>query len=385
MSKYNFKKAHLLAGSAVVALGVVAAGQASADGHARVVKSSRDQVSLRISGQIHREIHVADDGTNTRVAHTDSNYSSSRFRFHLASKVNKDLRVGGLAEIAMDDARNGFNIQAPSGGRTGNDLQTRVMELQFTHSQLGKLSMGAGNAAANGVNNINLHGVSAALPNGAGFLGGGGLQYTNSSDGTQSGTGVGNVHGDLDFNSREPRLRYDTPVLMGFAGSISHDSSQSIEYAIRWKGKMFDTSISAGVGMAQNTSGRALEEQYGAQISFRHSSGLGTTFGCHYANSGANSGEQTEQDPAGCVIQGHFQRKFNEMGNTTLVVEYDQKDDVQNRGDIGKMYGVTLKQDINAAGLDVFAKYSNYDLERDTVDTGFRDIDVFTVGSRVRF
>jgi len=385
MSKYNFKKAHLLAGSAVVALGVVAAGQASADGHARVVKSSRDQVSLRISGQIHREVHVADDGVNTRVAHVDSNYSSSRFRFHLASKVNKDLRVGGLAEIAMDDARNGFDIQAPSGGKSGNDLQTRIMELTFTHSQLGKLSMGAGNAAANGVNNINLHGVSVALPNGEGFLGSTGLQYTREDDNTQIGSGVLSTHGDLDFNGREPRLRYDTPVLMGFVGSISHDSSQSLEYAIRWGGKMFDTNISAGVGMAQNTSGRAIEEQYGAQISFKHSSGLGTTFGCHYANSGANSGEQTEQDPAGCVVQGHFQRKFNEMGNTTLVVEYTQKDDVDLRGDIATMHGVTLKQDIDAAGLDVFAKYSNYDLERETIDTGVHDIDVFTIGSRVRF
>jgi len=385
MSNYNFKKAHLLAGSAVVALGVVAAGQASADGHARVVKNSRDQVSLRISGQIHREIHVADDGSNTKVAHTDSNYSSSRFRFHLASKVNKDLRVGGLAEIAMDDNRNGFNIQAPSIGRSGNDLQTRIMEITFTHSQLGKLSMGAGSAAADAVNNINLHGVSAALPNGIGFLGGGGLQFTNSSNGDQSGTGIGNVHGDLDFNGREPRLRYDTPVLMGFKGAISHSSSQDIEYSIHYNGKMFDTNVRAAAGMAQNTSGRAIGEMYGAQLSLRHSSGLGTTFGCHYQNSKTNSGENAEQDPAGCVIQGHFQRKFNEMGNTTLVVEYDQKDDVQNRGDIAKAYGVTLKQDIDVAGLDVFAKYSNYELERDTVEAGFRDIDVFTVGSRVRF
>jgi hypothetical protein len=388
MSQYNFKAANLLAGTALVALGVAAAGQASADGHARTVKNSQDKVSLRISGQINREIHLADDGHATRVAHTDSNYSSSRFRFHLAGKVNANLKVGATSEIAIDDARNGFNLEAPSGGGSSGDMKTRINELTFTHSQFGKLSMGAGNGAANGVNNTNVHGVSSALPGGMGFLAGPGLKFRNTvagPDGTrqQNAAGVFNVLGDLDFNSRRPRLRYDTPNIMGIVGSISHSTQQSVEYALRYRGKIFDTNVQASAGMAQNTSGLATEEMYGAQISLGHSSGLGATFGCHYQNSGASA--ENEKDPMGCVVQGHFQRKFNEMGRTSLVVEFEQTDDLNARGDIAKAYGVTVKQDIDAAALDVFAKYSNYDLQRDSVAGGLEDIDVFTIGSRLRF
>jgi len=383
MSQYNFKAANLLAGTALVALGVAAAGQASADGHARTVKNSQDKVSLRISGQINREVHVADDGHSTRVAHTDSNYSSSRFRLHMAGKVNANLKVSALAEIAIDDARNGFNLEAPSGARSGNDLQTRITDLVFTHSQFGRLTMGSGNTAANGVNNTNVHGVSSALPGGMGFLTGPGLKFRRSGDDTQTASGVFNVMGDLDFNSRRARLRYDTPNIMGIVGSISHSTQQSVEYALRYSGKIFDTQVRASAGMAQNTSGLATEEMYGAQISVGHSSGLGATFGCHYQNSGANA--RVERDPAGCNVQGHFQRKFNEMGRTSLVVEYSQADDVNSTGDIAKGYGVTVKQDIDAAALDVFAKYSNYDLDRDSEAGGLEDIDIFTVGSRIRF
>ena len=96
MSQSKFKVGSLLGSTALVALGVAFAGQATAGDHARVVKSSKDQVSLKISGQFSREITVVDDGHSTRVRHADSNYSSSRFRFHAGGKINSNIKVGGL-------------------------------------------------------------------------------------------------------------------------------------------------------------------------------------------------------------------------------------------------------------------------------------------------
>ena len=69
-------------------------------------------------------------------------------------KVNADLSVGALAEIAFDDNRNALSNNATFGARTGNDLQTRIADIVFTHKAFGKVSMGSGNAAANGVMNI---------------------------------------------------------------------------------------------------------------------------------------------------------------------------------------------------------------------------------------
>ena len=83
------------------------------------------------------------------------------------------------------------------------------------------------------------------------------------------------------------------------------------------------------------------------------------------------------------LFQGHFQRKFNELGKSSLVVEYDQKENTAGDGDTATGVGVTLHQAIDAAAMEVWVKYSNFDLDREGVDTD--DIDVFTLGTRMKF
>ena len=90
-----------------------------------------------------------------------------------------------------------------------------------------------------------------------------------------------------------------------------------------------------------------------------------------------------DDDRSGCVIQGHFQRKFNELGKSSLVVEYDQKENTAGVGDTSVGIGVTLHQAIDAAAMEVWVKYSNFELDRDGTDTD--DIDVFTLGTRMKF
>ena len=379
MSQSKFKAANLLAGTALVALGVAFAGQASAGSHAKVIKTSKHNTSLKISGQFSRSIHHIDDGQNKRVHHQDSNFSSSRLLFDAAGKINSNLKVGARLEVAVDDGRNNTNNVAPNGGRTGNDFQTRKTEIHFTHGQLGKLWVGAGDTATNGVLNINTHGIYSALPGDMALIITS-TAFTNSGDSTQGIAMFGAALRELDFNSRHPRIRYDTPVFGGFMASVSHNSQQSIDYALRYSGKMLDTKVKAAAGLAQNTSGAAFSEMYGAQISARHSSGLGATLGCGYWNSQANS--SAEIDPAGCAVQGHFQRKFNEMGQSSIVLGFEQKDDFT-AGAVAKGYAVTLHQKVDAAALEVWAKYSTFEL--DLEGSSFNDIDVVSIGTRLKF
>ena len=155
---------------------------------------------------------------------------------------------------------------------------------------------------------------------------------------------------------------------------------------MRYSGTLFDK-VKFGIGGAFKLKQRRGEEMYGAQLSFTHSSGLGVTVvspsrrPCSATHLGS-VGTRHRQDPA-CVIQGHFQRKFNELGNSTIVVEYDQKDNMEASGDTAVGIGVTLHQAIDAAAMEVWFKYSNFELDRDGTDTD--DVDVFTIGSRMRF
>ena len=143
MSQSKFKKASLLAGTALVAAGVMTAGTASADGHAKVVNSGTEKTSMKISGHVSRQITYMDDGTN-RIRHSDSNFSSTRVLFDAAGKVNKDLKIASRIETAFDDARNAAaSSSSEFDARSGNDVQTRKAEIYLTHSSLGKVSIGA--------------------------------------------------------------------------------------------------------------------------------------------------------------------------------------------------------------------------------------------------
>ena len=390
MSHSKLKVGSVLGGAALVALGVAFAGQATA-GEARVMKNSKDQVSLKVTGQFSTEMHMVDDGFSTRVRHQDANYSSSRFRFLADSKVNANLKVRGVAEIAMNDARNApSNARATfNSGRSGNDLQTRKTEVIFTHNQMGRVYIGAGSAGADGVMNINTHGVYSSLP---GFMGliASSHQFKEDKD-TLSGASVGGQFADLDFNSRQQRVRYDTPAVGGFMLTMSHSDRQTVEAAIRFSGKMFDSKVKAGIGTAQMSGeGEAFDEMYGAQVSMAHKSGLGFTMGCGFQKRAAkvtsSAGiQETDNDRSGCHTQGHLKRKFNSLGASTIVVEYDRKANMQSHGDVATGVGVNFHQKIDAAALEVWVKYSNYDLEREVGSASVEDIDIISLGTRMKF
>tara|TARA_B100000676_G_scaffold261025_1_gene271119 strand:- start:1236 stop:2408 length:1173 start_codon:yes stop_codon:yes gene_type:complete len=390
MSHSKLKVGSVLGGAALVALGVAFAGQATA-GEARVMKNSKDQVSLKVTGQFSTEMHMVDDGFSTRVRHQDANYSSSRFRFIAGSKVNSNLKVKGVAEIAMNDARNApSNARATfNSGRSGNDLQTRKTEVIFTHNQMGRVYIGAGSAGADGVMNINTHGVYSSLP---GFMGliASSHQFKEDKD-TLSGASVGGQFADLDFNSRQQRVRYDTPAVGGFMLTMSHSDRQTVEAAIRFSGKMFDSKVKAGIGTAQMSGeGEAFDEMYGAQVSMAHKSGLGFTMGCGFQKRAAkvtsSAGiQETDNDRSGCHTQGHLKRKFNSLGASTIVVEYDRKANMQSHGDVATGVGVNFHQKIDAAALEVWVKYSNYDLEREVGSASVEDIDIISLGTRMKF
>jgi hypothetical protein len=392
MSQSKYKVGSLLGGAALVALGVAFAGQVTA-GEARVMKNSKDQVSLKVTGQFSTEASMVDDGFSQRVRHSDANYSSSRFRFLADSKVNANLKVRGVAEIAMNDARNSASNAegAAHGGRTtsgGSDVQTRKTELIFTHNQLGRVYMGAGSAGADGVMNINTHGVYSSLP---GFMGliASGIQFKEDKH-TRSGLSLGGQFADLDFNSRQQRIRYDTPNIGGFMVTMSHSDDQTLEAALRFSGKALGSKIKAGAGIAHATgSGEAFEHQIGAQISMAHKSGIGFTMGCGFQKRNTQvtvaGVQEQDNDRSGCHTQGHFKRKFNSLGASTIVVEYDQKENMQNYGDVAKGIGVNFHQHITAAALEVWVKYSNFDVDREVGNAEVKGIDIVSLGTRMKF
>ena len=381
MSQSKFKKASLLAGTALVAAGVMTAGTASADGHAKVVNSGTDKTAMKISGHFSRQITYQDDGTE-RIRHSDSNLSSSRFRIDASGKINNDIKVGTRAEIAFDDARNAPAANnAEFDARSGNDLQTRKAEIHLTHSSMGKVWMGAGDTATNGITEMSFTNY-AFLPGAVNLQNDGAFRIT-SANGSDISTDVGANFSQPDMLGRSTRLRYDTPSIAGFKASVSHQDDQSYDMALRYSGKMFDTKIKAGVGYAVDDAADG-NEHYGASIAFQHSSGIGATYTTEYVNDTSRD-DTRASDPYYQNFQLHYTTKFNEMGRSQFVYEYNHHENERATNDTATAHSVGFHQNIDAAAAEVALRYSHLELDTDNVTYNNDDVNAVSLHVRVKF
>jgi len=383
MSQSTFKATNLLAGTALVALGVAFAGQASADGHARVIKSGKDQTSLSISGHVSRQITIVDDG-RTSVRHSDSNFSSSRIVIKGAGKINADMKVATKIETAVDDNRNAPAVEGTEfNARSGNDLQTRKAEIQVTHKSFGTVWMGAGDTAANGITEHSFV-TYAMLPGSIALQNGGAFRAVDANGAGAAVTRVGNIMSQPDMLGRSTRVRYDTPVIAGFMASASHMDNQTWDLALRYNAKFFDTKIKAGAGFANGQT----TENIGASIAFSHSSGLGGMYGLEYVNDETRGGEAitaNNKDPFYQNFQLFYTSKFNEMGKTQFVYEYNQHENERNSADIGRAHSIALAQSVDAAAMELIFRYSTIELDNDTITLDNDTVNAFSIHTRVKF
>jgi hypothetical protein len=383
MSQSKFKATNLLAGTALVALGVAFAGQASADGHARVIKSGQDKVSLSLSGHVSRQITIIDDG-RTSVRHSDSDFSSSRFVLKGAGKINADMKVATKIETAVDDARNApARDGAVNGARSGDDLQTRKAEIQLTHKSFGTVWMGAGDAASNGATEANYNNF-VFLPGAIGTQNGGAFRNTTESTGSGPNSParvVNDVFGQGDGLGRSTRIRYDTPVIAGFMASTSHLDSQAWDFALRYNGKIAGTKIKGAVAYSNDQT----DENTGGSLAVLHSSGIGASGSFEYVNDDTRNDGANGEDPYFWNVSLSYTSKFSEMGKTNFVYEYADARNKEASGDIGKAHTVGIAQNIDAAAMELILRFSHASLEADSLSLDNDTVKALSIHTRVKF
>jgi hypothetical protein len=387
MSQSKFKATNLLAGTALVALGVAFAGQVSAKDHARVIKSGKDQVSLSISGHVSRQITILDDG-RTSVRHSDSDFSSSRIVIKGAGKINSDLKVATKIETAVDDNRNNpGRADLEFGARSGNDLQTRKAEISLKHKSFGTVWIGAGDTATNGITEHSFV-TYAMLPGFYGGVNGGAFRAASTGDGNGAQiTAVNDVIGYQDGLGRSTRIRYDTPVIAGFMGSVSQLDDQSWDVALRYNGKVMGTKIKAGAGWSNDST----DEQIAGSVALLHSSGLGARYGIEYVNDETRGGEGSANAATATkdfVQQGaqlFYTSKFNEMGKTQLIYDYTHAENKRASGDVADGHSVAVAQNIDAAAMELIVRFTTVELNNDALTLDNDTVNSLSIHTRVKF
>ncbi len=206
-------------------------------------------LTLGISGQINKTIGYIDNGDDSAVGFFDNVISGSRFRFTGEEDVGGGLKVGGVWEWQWSNSPTS-NASFNTSGKfdeTSASLQDRKTELYFA-GKWGKVSLGKGDGAANGSAEVDLSGTTAIDYAGGNACLLGSMNYGGSA------VTVGSTYTEFDGESRNDRLRYDTPKLgkvVSIAVSVANANEK--EAAVWYAQTLGSTKIAAALGYTDNS------------------------------------------------------------------------------------------------------------------------------------
>jgi predicted porin len=323
-------------------------------------------VEYKISGHVNRMIRYADNDNGSDVQHVDNGASATRFRIQGSEDIGNGMKAGVYIETGVaSNSSSLINIKANDAAATDTAFNIRHSALFFS-GNWGKVTMGHTSDAQDGTSFADLSNTwlvneysSAELAGGVNF------------GGTGTGTTISSAFSSFDGGRRDV-VRYDSPALgpVTVAVSIANNSRWSI-------GAFSNTSLgggelSANIGYTDlGGTSTTRDDQFSMSASYLFSQGTSITGGYGQADATASGAA----DPDSFYVKlGH------QWGSHAVSVHYSETHDLSARNEDNTMWGLgwvyTMRKDI-----EVYAGYNNYDLDR----AGAEDVDVFVVGSRVKF
>ncbi len=346
------------------------------------------KVEARLGGQISQMISYADNGVDDDVLVVDNNNSGTRVRLRGATDLGNGMKAGINWET--DWQNNDSAIMdigdADAQGAGGTGVENRLRDL-FFEGAFGKLSMGRGNGAANGTEEIDYSGTWIASNSGDFHLGG--LAF-RQKDGTEFGNVVGTYGrnlSNLDGLSRNNRVRYDTPAL-GPAVLSADFGQEKWELAARLSQKLAGGGkIGGALGYvdcgiknedARCSGGGAGQEfdQVGLSASFLSAAGFNITGAYGKRNFDNQPGRE---DPKYWYIKAGFI-----SGPHHVSAAYKDTDHYTANNREGKKYGIEYVHNMKDHGVEIYAGLWKAELDDNTIGK-IEDLNGLFVGSRVKF
>lgn len=359
MKNLNARKVHALAALslAVAALGV------ALEAHA---------FEYRLSGQVNRLLTSVDDGTQSRLFNADNVNSQTRFRFTGAHEFAPGIKAGINWEVGYtSNPSSGISMTTRSVDATFNERHAEAYLL----SQYGKVSFGQGDGAANGGMEVDLSGTTVIHYSGVTDIGG---KFAFRND-AGFGPTIDSTIGNLDFESRYDRIRYDSPKLGPVSLSLSYGNkgNNDVHEAAAW----LSTDIGGGhkmaaaLGFSREQKGglSGNEDTVGGSASVLLANGLNFTLG---------GGTSEDDNPALPKKKFGYAKIGYASGKHSVAIDYGRGEDFALDGDRSESYGVGY---VYAAEkwLDVYAGLKQHKLDRP--GASFDEVSFATAGMRLKF
>jgi len=322
------------------------------------------------SGQVNRAIMYVDDGQDSESFFVDNENSNTRFRFVGSENITETLTGGLLFEVGL--VSNGSSAVSMENRDTDFKLQERHMDL-FTEGRLGKVSLGQGSGAADGIMEMDLSGTTLVNYSSTTDIG---ASFTFQEDGV-AGPKIGDTAANFDFGGRYDRVRYDTPKfgIATFAVGVgTKGGNDTGEIAARFTSDLGGGGkIAAGIGYSSEDVGGAegTEENTGGSISWLAANGINLTAAV------ANNKNDTDLDAKFSYFKIGYM-----FGMHALAVDFALNKDLDQEGDESGMAGIGyVTKPIDWAEFYLAAKV--HSLERDGAN--FDNINIVTGGARFKF
>jgi predicted porin len=349
-------------------------GASAAQAQVTPVSPSQPGLTVQLYGQVNRAMMHADDGSNSKWFFVDGQPSSTRFGVDARGNVMPGLTAGARLETEIRSNRsNEVTFAAPA---TATQTFTERWMDVFIGGAWGQINLGQGSGAADGANEVNLHGAGLALSNPMSDFGGGILFTTGA--GVPTANTVDSAHSNLDYESRNDRLMYTTPTFGGFrvqAGVGQVGTGEAKEASLWYSGK-FAGDFQAALGWSDVNVGSEHRVTIGGSAAWLHSSGFNV------------AGTYAERELGGTAATSRDVTYWSaavgyKVGPHAIALKYEVTEDL-----------AFADSEVTGIGLgyvwtpirwaDIYAGYIVFQPDGGAL-SGAEDIKVGMVGTRVRF
>ncbi len=408
---------------------------------ATTARKGNRKVSLEVSGWVHQGIMWFDgaahnNSTSTQVKESNAYVvnrpeSNSRFRFVGKAAINAKMSAGYLMEIQVNTANSDSVNAANDDGSTAtstspanaNTLSVRHSAWWIEHKDMGKVWVGQTSQATDGITEIQLSNTGHIAN--SNITAGGALLAVNKTGGTNRSLfnfmgGTSTDNSQIGEGNRRNLVKYESPALAGFILSAAAGEDDIWDVALRYAGEFSGFKLAFGIGYERTTEGgtAATTGNTGSERNCIETGGtadvkceqLGLSGSVMHAATGLFVNGyygQRKDDVVGFVgqddtstrwgINAGIEKNWTGLGKTTVFGEYHNWQIGANNvfktttlaGAEMTMWGVGINQSIDAAAMDLYIQYRNYD-DISTIDsagkkTDFNSIQMLYAGGMIKF
>jgi hypothetical protein len=330
---------------------------------------------FKVGGHVNRAVMFVDDGIASDTFQVDNSASMSRLKATGKEKLGiGGIDVGFALEMSFASNRNSqVTMKGANGNAGGADSFGIRQNYLWFGGKFGKVTMGHTSGAYDGVVNKSYAGIGLT-GTGVGTTHGNSMQFRDSAG--NNVVALSGARSSLD-GGRTDLIKYDTPRLGPIGASVSIHDNQRWNAQVNANSSFSGAKIQAALGYEENTN-NGNNDQWGGSAAILFSQG--TNISVSYSEreiQAAGTGREIREADNFSVGLGHH------WGNNKIGMTYSETQDLNQNGDEATSWGIGFIHSIPGPKVEIYAGYQNHDLDR--TGTNVEDMDIFNIGTRVRF